>query len=405
VYGAFVVLFAAVLLYELEPALSPILAFIVFVVLLSPYSGTKRHTLAIIAASLVLFVWVMETLGSLLAPFIVAFAIAYILDPVVDRLEGRRIPRAAAIAILALPALGLLAIVIFIAIPALIDQLEAVIASLPTVVDRAAVWLDGLRARFERMGVPVLSRLAVDSIDPERIGAYFQERQEQVLRGGWNAILGVGRGFGTALTILGYLFLTPILIVYLLRDIDNVKARAVALIPEPRRERWLVLLREYDGLLSRFLRGQLLAALIVGVLTWLGLWIAGFPYASLVGAVAGVFNLVPYLGLIVSVIPVLVIAVISGSFLGSLLKAGIVFVIVQLIDSSVTGPRIVGESVGLHPVWVMLALAIGSFFFGFVGLLIAMPAAVLIKLLLRESLARYHDSRVFRGGPEAEEPR
>jgi predicted PurR-regulated permease PerM len=107
----------------------------------------------------------------------------------------------------------------------------------------------------------------------------------------------------------------------------------------------------------------------------------------------------------VSVIPVLVIAVISGSFLGSLLKAGIVFVIVQLIDSSVTGPRIVGESVGLHPVWVMLALAIGSFFFGFVGLLIAMPAAVLIKLLLRESLARYHDSRVFRGGPEAEEPR
>jgi predicted PurR-regulated permease PerM len=251
----------------------------------------------------------------------------------------------------------------------------------------------------------VLSRLAVDSIDPERIGAYFQERQEQVLRGGWNAILGVGRGFGTALTILGYLFLTPILIVYLLRDIDNVKARAVALIPEPRRERWLVLLREYDGLLSRFLRGQLLAALIVGVLTWLGLWIAGFPYASLVGAVAGVFNLVPYLGLIVSVIPVLVIAVISGSFLGSLLKAGIVFVIVQLIDSSVTGPRIVGDSVGLHPVWVMLALAIGSFFFGFVGLLIAMPAAVLIKLLLRESLARYHDSRVFRGGPEAEEPR
>jgi predicted PurR-regulated permease PerM len=104
--------------------------------------------------------------------------------------------------------------------------------------------------------------------------------------------------------------------------------------------------------------------------------------------VAGVFNLVPYLGLVVSVVPVLIIALLSGSFLGSLLKAGIVFAIVQFIDGSITGPRIVGSSVGLHPVWVMLALAVGSFFFGFVGLLLAMPAAVLLKLVVRETLVR-----------------
>jgi predicted PurR-regulated permease PerM len=83
-----------------------------------------------------------------------------------------------------------------------------------------------------------------------------------------------------------------------------------------------------------------------------------------------------------------------------LLKAGIVFAIVQFIDSSVTGPRIVGESVGLHPVWVILAIAVGSFFYGFVGLLLAMPAAVLIKLVIRESLARYKQSGVFQGTPE-----
>jgi predicted PurR-regulated permease PerM len=114
-----------------------------------------------------------------------------------------------------------------------------------------------------------------------------------------------------------------------------------------------------------------------------------------------VFNLVPYLGLVASILPVVVIALLSGSFLGSLLRAGIVFVIVQFIDGSVTGPRIVGGSVGLHPVWVMLALAVGSFFFGFVGLLLAMPAAVLIKLLLREALTRYRASATFRGIEQA----
>jgi predicted PurR-regulated permease PerM len=118
--------------------------------------------------------------------------------------------------------------------------------------------------------------------------------------------------------------------------------------------------------------------------------------SGLVGAIAGLFNLVPYLGLIASILPVVIIALLSGSILASLLKAGIVFAIVQFIDGSITGPRIVGESVGLHPVWVMLALAVGGFAFGFAGLILAMPAAVLIKLLLREAIARYRASNLFR---------
>src|SRR5690606_39532128 len=100
------------------------------------------------------------------------------------------------------------------------------------------------------------------------------------------------------------------------------------------------------ALLSRFLRGQVLAASIVGILTWSGLLIVGFPFSGLVGAIAGVFNLVPYLGLVASIIPVIIIALFSGSFIGSLLKAGIVFAIVQFIDGSITGPRITGSSVG-----------------------------------------------------------
>jgi predicted PurR-regulated permease PerM len=142
-----------------------------------------------------------------------------------------------------------------------------------------------------------------------------------------------------------------------------------------------------------------LAGLIVGVLTFLGLWIAGFPYPGLVAVVAGVFNVIPYLGLIVSAVPAIIIALLSGDIAASFLKVGIVFAIVQTIDSTVTGPRIVGESTGLHPVWVILALAVGGSFFGFTGLLLAMPAAVFIKLLVRNAVARYRESRVFEGEP------
>jgi predicted PurR-regulated permease PerM len=269
-------------------------------------------------------------------------------------------------------------------------------------MERVAAWLTNMEARVERLDLPVLrgtdlSAQLREALDPERVAALVEERQGELMRRAWSTALGVGRGFGALLGIVGYLVLVPVLLFYLLRDWDVLVAHAAGLIPEPARPTWAAFFREYDKLLSRFLRGQLLAAAIVGVLTWIGLLIVGFPQAGLVGAIAGVFNIVPYLGLIASVIPVVLIALVSGGTGGLLIKAGIVFAIVQFIDGSVTGPRIVGESVGLHPVWVIFALAVAGFAFGFAGLLIAMPLAVLIKLLLREGLARWRQSDMFLG--------
>jgi predicted PurR-regulated permease PerM len=221
-------------------------------------------------------------------------------------------------------------------------------------------------------------------LDEERIAALVASQQEALAQRAWSAAMGVGRGIGAALSILGFIVLTPVLLIYMLRDFDAMTRRIGDFVPERRREQWICFAREYDALLSRFLRGQVVAAAIVGVLTWLGLLIAGVPFSGLVGLIAGVFNLVPYLGLVVSIVPIIIIALLTGSFLATLVKAGIVFAIVQAIDGTVTGPRIVGTSVGLHPVWVILALAVAGAFFGMVGLLIAVPAAVLVKLMLRE---------------------
>lgn len=400
VYGTLVVAAAALFLFSIHSALSPLITYVLLLMLLAPFTGTARHSTVVIAATFALSIWLLESIGTLLAPFILAFVLAYILDPAADVLERRRIPRGVAVALLVLPVLVLLAVAIGFGIPALINQVEALFERLPAAAARAVEWMTQTRASAQRWNLPFLSDDVIARwLDPERIAAYVQSRQEAIAQGAWSTMTGVGRGVGIALSVLGFLVLTPVLMIYLLKDFDDIRTRVADLVPHGRREGWLSFAAEYDLLLSRFLRGQLIAAALVGVLTWLGLWIAGVPYAGLVGVIAGVFNLVPYLGLIVSIIPILIIALLSGSFLSIIIRAGIVFAIVQTIDSTIAGPRIVGGSVGLHPVWVILALAVGGAFFGFVGLLIAMPVAVLIKLLLQHALTRYRASAMFLGAP------
>jgi predicted PurR-regulated permease PerM len=390
IYAAAVVAGGGLLLWSVRGILSPLLAYFLFVALLSAYARRRGHGTILVTATTLIVIWLFVTLGGLLAPFILALALAYILDPAVDALE-RRVPRAAAIAILGVPALAVIAVVVILAVPAIVNQVESLVEQTPEAVRRMSTWLDSLPTRIGGLSIPFL--------DPDELSRIIEERQSRIMEGGVTALLGVGRGVSAVFTVLGYIVLTPVLLVYLLRDFDTIKASATSLIPPARRPGFVAFGREYDRLLSRFLRGQVIAATIVGLLTWIGLLIAGFPNAGLVGAIAGVFNVVPYLGLIASIIPVIIIALLSGNVATSLLQAGIVFAIVQFIDGSVTGPRIVGESVGLHPVWVILALAVGGYFLGFTGVLLAMPGAVLVKLLLKTGVERYRSSRLY--GPEA----
>jgi predicted PurR-regulated permease PerM len=401
IYAVVVLLTAAAFLVSVRVVLSPVIMYMVLLLLISPWAGNRYHVLTVTAATFLIGVWLLKTLGGLLAPFILAFVLAYILDPIVDRLERRGMRRAWAVAALAVPALALIAVGLIFGVPAVIEQVNTLIEQLPAALQRGVTWLQNLRTRVLAGQIPLLRGEAfartLESFSPERLAEYINQQQAALAARAWSAFLGVGRGVTIVLSIIGYVVLTPVLTIYLLLDFDRLTTRANGLIPRDKRDKWLPFMAEYNFLLSRYLRGQMLAALIAGVLTWLGLWILGFPYPALVGAVAGVFNLVPYLGLVVSAIPALIISLLSGNIIASLIKAAAVFGVVQTLDSSVVGPRIVGGSVGLHPVWVIFALAVGSFFFGFVGLLLAMPAAVFLKLIVRDAVARYRHSRVYEG--------
>lgn len=406
VHGAAVLLVLALFLWELGDVLSPLVLFVAFLALMTPYSGSAFHRLLVLTVTALVALWMLVDLGSLLAPFVLAFILAYIIDPLVDRLKAIRVPRALAILLLALPVLGGIGALLAFGVPALAQQIESLIQRLPELGERMASWIEGLQAGALGLDLPLVDEEAIAerfrSISTAEVITFLQEQQANLASRAWQGILGLGRGLGTAITILSYVVLTPVLTFYLLRDWDRIVDRLESYVPRPRQERWTSLVQEYDQLLSRFLRGQLFAAAVVGVLTWIGLWIAGFPYSALVGAVAGVFNVVPYLGLPVSLIPAIIIAILSGTFVTSILKVAIVFGVVQFLDGNVIAPKIVGESVGLHPVWVILAIVVAGFFLGFVGLLLAIPGAIVVKIAVREALERYRQSAVYLGDVEAE---
>lgn len=401
VQSAAVLLVLGFFLWALRDELNPFLLFLLLWAVLSPFRGRPGHGVLLAVSGLLALDWLLATTGSVLAPFVLAVALAYMLDPLVDRLEARRIPRVLAIALLALPALVLVAVLLFVGIPAAFHQLSQVAEQAPVFFQRLAAWMDGLRQRLTQVDLPLVDEEALASrlrgVDATAVMTFLEARREALAGWAWRSVLGMGRGIGAFLTIAGYVVLTPVLTFYLLRDWDRLKAAAADLIPEPRRESLLSLAREYDRLLGRYLRGQITVAACAGAITGVGLALVSFPHAAMLGLLVAVFNVVPYLGLVLSLVPAVFLALVSGSVGASLLKVAVVYGVEQLLENTLISPRIVGDSVGLHPVWVLLALAVGGFYFGFVGLLIGVPAAVGIKLLAARGVARYKASELFRG--------
>jgi len=399
--GVAVVLVLGLFLFGLRDLLNPFLLFFVLWAVLLPFRSSPAYGALLGTAAVLTFFWVLSTTGSLLAPFVLAMVLAYILDPLVDWLGERGVPRVWGIVLLILPAVGLLALVIFVAIPAAAEEVSQVLNRLPELSRRIADWLE--RAQRDLLGVdlPLLDEEAVvvrlREVDQDTVVAFLEERRSELADWAWTGVVGVGRGLGAVLGIVSYIVLTPVLTFYLLRDWDRLTARVADLIPESRRDQAVAFAREYDTLLARYLRGQATVALSIGAITALGLWITGFPYAATLGLIVAVFSVVPYLGLVLSLIPAVVIALVSGSVLASLVKVGVVYGVAQGLEGAVISPRIVGDSVGLHPVLVVLALAVAGFYFGFVGLLLAVPGAVGIKLLVERGLERYKASALYRG--------
>jgi predicted PurR-regulated permease PerM len=392
------ILLLALLLYTVREVLSPLLVYALLWAVLWPDRRNPHVARLLAVATVLAAIWLFWVAGSLVAPFVLGLAFAYLLSPAVSWLARRRVPRALGSLLVLVPFLAALVALIALLVPAVERQVVQLAQQLPVLFSRLADWLDRLRTSFlaSNQGLLTDAQAAkLRSLQPADLVAIVQERWQDVARGLWGGIVGIGRGVSLTLTVVGYLVVTPVVTYHLLNTWEKITGWLAGLVPPARRDELLGFVTEYDGQLGRYVRGTLTEATLVATLTGVGLGMLGFPGPLLVAVSAGLGNLVPYIGLPLSMIPGVILALASGAIGTSLVQLVAVFAVVQFIDQVITGPRIVGGAVGLNPVWVMIALALFGLLLGFVGLLVAVPLAVLVKMLASRALARYRASEYY----------
>jgi predicted PurR-regulated permease PerM len=403
-----VLLVLGMFLFQSQAILNPVVLFVLLWAVLLPFRGRPGHAVLLSVAAVLTLVWILSTTGSLLAPFVLALLLAYMLDPAADALEARGLSRTLAVTLIVVPAAVILGLAAVFLLPLAIRNVGQWVGDIPVLFTRLAEWIEQVQGRSAVLDVPLVELESLierlRAIDSEAIVTFLQERHAALASGIWNSVIGVGRGLGAVLTILGYVALTPILAFYLLRDFDRVMGVFRDLVPHDARPSLESFVSECDRMVSRYLRGQVTVAVINGVVTGVGLAIVSFPYAATLGLLVTIFAVIPYLGIVISVIPAIVLALVSGNVVASLLKVAVVYGVAQLLDATVVTPRVVGESVGIHPVTVVLALSLGGAFFGFAGLLLGVPAAAIFKLLLLRGIDRYQRSPFYLGKAAASEP-
>lgn len=337
-------------------------------------------------AVLLLSGWLLYLLAPVLTPFLVAATLAYLGDPVVDRLENR-ISRTLAVVIVFIIMTAAALALLLILIPLLQDQLLTLMKRVPAVID----WVQSefLPLLSERFGM--------------ELAAINLEAARETLQDNWRNvgdILGyILGGLGSSgqwlLVWLSYLVLVPVVTFYLLRDWDRLVANVRALIPERYRDDITRVVSECDSMLAEFMRGQLTVMLMLALIYSIGLWLVGLDFALLIGLGAGLISFIPYLGSIVGIVVAGIVALIQFQEILPLVYVALVFGIGQAIEGMLLSPWLVGERIGLHPVAVIFAVMAGGQLFGFLGVLLALPVAAVITVLLRHMYARYINSDFY----------
>ncbi len=325
-------------------------------------------------------------LAPVLAPFMVAAILAYVGDPLVDRLERWRLSRTLAVVavFLVFTLVGL--VLLLILVPLVERQLALLVAKLPAFIhwlqERLLPWLQAQTGMSAPPDLAALKNYAGGHW--QSIGGYLTEALSSLSRSGLGMV-----------GALADLLLVPVVTFYLLRDWDRLVAQLRELIPRAAEPEAVRLVAAVDDVLGAFFRGQLLVMLALGCLYTLGLWLVGLDLALLIGMVAGLVSFVPYLGFIVGIISAGIAALMQFHELTPLLYVAAVFGVGQLLEGMVLTPYLLGERIGLHPVAVIFAVLAGGQLFGFFGVLLALPVAAVTVVLLGYARGRYLGSRIY----------
>jgi predicted PurR-regulated permease PerM len=328
-------------------------------------------------------------LSPILAPFLFAAILAYILDPIVERLTGRYVPRTLAVLLVMSGLLALIVALALVVLPLFAKELRLLAERLPAFI----AWLNQKLVPFAERTFGVALQLDVASV---RALAADLVAENQDLVG---KLLGSLRIGGLALlAFVVNLLLVPVVLFYLLRDWHQVLARVDRLMPRYLHQKARAILGEVDSVLAEFLRGQLAVILVMSGYFVLALWLAGLEFALPIGLITGLLVFVPYVGALLGFVLGTVTALMQFESLWGLAWVWLAFGVGQALEGMVVTPLLVGERIGLHPVAVIFALLAFGQVFGFFGLLLALPASAALLVALRHLRAGYLSSALYGGG-------
>ncbi|MDH4047855.1 MAG: AI-2E family transporter [Gammaproteobacteria bacterium] len=323
--------------------------------------------------------WLLYLLAPVLTPFVAAALLAYIGDPLADRLQRLKMPRTIAVVCVFLLTFLFMGFLVMLVLPLVRTQVAALLNALPDIVAQVEkVWLPRV-ANFMG-GVPG---------DDVGLAAFLNKYGDMAGSWGTTILLSVGKSGGALAAAVISLFLIPIITFYMLRDWDFITSRLAALVPSGQRETVFRLARETDEVLGAFLRGQILVMLALSVIYSAGLGLVGLKFAVAIGVVSGLISFVPYLGFVFGILLAGMTVVLEPDPLLHLGGVIAVFTIAQVIEGSILTPKLVGDRIGLHPVIVIFAIAAGGQLFGFFGILLALPAAAVLSVLVRFAYDNY----------------
>ncbi|MEA2758682.1 MAG: hypothetical protein QOH65_1295 [Methylobacteriaceae bacterium] len=377
---------------------------IVETIVVAPGSGTAADEFrfawhfgfwALILAATILFIWL---LSGILLPFAAGIALGYLLDPVADRLERVGFSRLGA-ALLILVAFGIaFALILFLLVPILSHQLMAFVGALPGYVAKLPQFASELSSRAtEGYGAQVLEWLGLSGgFSP----ADVQKTVGDLVGQGVTWLGAFARSLlsgGTALLgILSLLVVMPVVAFYMLLDWDRMIATLDTLIPPRNRADVHAIAHDIDRALAGFVRGQSLVCLFLGLWYGIGLSLIHLNFGLLIGLSAGVLSFIPYVGSLTALILSAIVAIVQGWPEWKLLILTLAIVLTgQFLEGNILSPKLVGSSVGLHPVWVIFALLAFGALFGFTGLIMAVPVAAAAGVILRHLVRRYRASGLY----------
>lgn len=351
----------------------------------------QRQTMFWVGAfvAIVLILWALQ---SILLPFIAGFVLAYFLDPVADRLEKFGLPRIVATALILVAAIMGVVLIAVLVLPVVADQAVKLVADLPAITKSLVV-------RFNEQAPERLKDLVNNS---------GTDLQGQLTDYAGKAAVWMGSFLGSlwtggraVISVLSLLVITPIVAFYLLADWDHIVARVDSWLPRDHVEELRAIARDVDSAMAGFIRGQGTVCLVLGIFYAIGLTFVGLKSGMAIGFAAGLLSFIPYVGALIGGLMAIGVGLVQfWPNESQVLLVVAVFLAGQFLEGNFLSPKLVGSSIGLHPVWMMFSLLAFSYVFGFMGLLLAVPMAAATGVFVRYGLRRYLHSKFYTGHPQ-----